>query len=291
MKRALATAILLLSLAVNGLAYTTNQFGGLVYAVGSGGEYSTLSAWWTATKTNVLAPWASCLPGADLGIVNITGQAFTPDPNTNYVRIYTTLANRHNGKRDNPGGAYLNFGVGYTIGIQCAVPFTRIEGLSLITKGVGIPAIAISGVSNYVDSCLMVLTNGNDGVYHLKYNANEDIRVQNCIVYGGYRGMVFDFGANTASCTGTVYVYNNTIINQNESSSKGIYFSETSQSGYRCYLNVFSKNNIGIKGPSGTTDFYYNSNMTNGTTTSYNNFSSESTATNKGGVGCLANQT
>ena len=205
---------------------------------------------------------------ADTTSLTIDGWTTT---STNYIRIYTTAAARHNGKWD--AGKYrLEAGGNFITVLQINTPHTRIEGLqvakttgggdgSMINIYANKPTVSFSIIKMIGGTKIAGITT-RDGSY-----GNNGGFFFNNIIYDCSTG----FGVSWS--IGTV-AYNNTVINCDVGFSM--------DSGGTDYVST-AKNNLSKS----TVDFTYGV----ATVTTGYNASFDGTADDKGGAGNRVNQT
>lgn len=183
-----------------------------------GGDYTTLAAWedWADGQASA-DQWAECYSGGDLGEVTLAGWAATPTA-TLYPKIYTPLAERHQGK-DNSTGAYINVD-GTAVGIRVDVKYTRIEGIRLeltVSKN-AIEVYGPTAPTCIVDSCLVIakgtISTGYCGIYIHINIASDIMTVRNNIVFCNnklsYGIRLYSDQSNTGTIP-TMRCYNNTV--------------------------------------------------------------------------------
>lgn len=256
---------------------------------GGGGDYTTLQAWenWADDQAGA-DQWAECYAGGDLG--EVTLQTWTATPTASlYPRIYTPLAERHNGK-DADVGARIE--VGAANGIRDLLSFTRIEGIRIeVNSGASNAGIsgAGSGGGTVYDSNL-IIANHVDAKKGIDVSvSNKDATgmvMRNNIIYSNSlldQCLVFSILGTTTSTTVDVVVHNNSFT---KAFSHGYRMIETS-SGATATLNLTIENNISLDG--NIADF--STTITNGTVTSNNNCSTDATADDDGGSDHLISQT
>jgi len=144
---------------------------------------------------------------ADTTAVTIDGWTTT---STNYIRIYTTSAARHNGKWND--GKYRLINSSETgRAIYAQVSNIKIDGLQILnqpTWGYDQNAIEVWGgeISNNIIK--YAGSNGSDinGIY---FAAVASVKIYNNLVYDTLRGIYVACGGDVLRC----YVYNNTVYN------------------------------------------------------------------------------
>jgi len=149
---------------------------------------------------------------ADTTAVLIDGWTTT---STNYIRIYTTTAARHNGKWDDTKYRFEINDLGYSYAaIKVSVAYVRISGLQFLTSSNPEvhPAILLNthfGNERVNDNVFRAGTSTNKGAAILQdvYHGND--KIYNNVIYDYTTGIGLE-GANSGL---TSYVYNNTIYN------------------------------------------------------------------------------
>ncbi len=158
----------------------------------SGGDYALLSTWEAAQQSDLVTDdviaQAECYAGAYTDLVNILGWTTGA---SNYVRIYTPTAERHNGTSRDVSGAGCQFSNAGTV-IAISEDYVRIDGLD--TKSTGATTSCISTAATITAT-------------------NNDIRVENCIgnltastsATNSVFRFVDDFDANVTVINNIVY--------------------------------------------------------------------------------------
>ncbi|MBU0686670.1 MAG: hypothetical protein KKB81_02270 [Candidatus Margulisbacteria bacterium] len=250
---------------------------------GGGGDFELLQTWenWADDQSNA-NQWAECYTGGDLGEVVIAGWAATPD-STHYPRIYTPLAERHNGK-DEEVGAYIDNSSGNAISV--ALPYVRVEGLRIEMSGTSNNAILLladaASPCDYptIDSNLLISNrSAAGGGAAIKVSAADgetlsSANVRNNLIYGkGTQQYGIEVDSTAASIVNAI-VQNNTI---HQCAAYGYYGHTTGSA------NMTVENNISTS--SGTQEYTFA-----GSVTSNNNLSSDDSADDAGGSGNLINK-
>jgi len=255
-----------------------------------GGDYTTLALWEDAVDGESSASqWAECYTGGNLGAVNLSGWASTPDSD-NYPKIYAAEEHQHNA--DSSSGAYINANTP----IETTVEYTQINGIRISGTLNTATAISLASTSSgkdcRVDNCfihgtfglgILIGQTGGSGLTSSTYATN------NIIVIDGTANTspvgIAAYATDGSSGTTNVYIYNNSIYVANPSTltSYGLRFANTAS----CAINITVENNI-IIGPvtsSGASITYAYDEITfnSGSKVFNNNISSDNTADDFGG--------
>jgi len=257
----------------------------------SGGDYSTLPSWEDDKDGDIVArdtiEEAQIFSGFDVGRTVVGG--WTTDA-TRYPRIFSTLAERHDGVS---GGAGIDMdSAGATFGIQnSGTDFLRIEGLRVeISSGTNFNGILSQGDEPLVDSCLIII----DGVQFatgisMGFSGNGfNGTIRNNIIYGdGQTVTNAAISAGTSGVFATVAashdIFNNTI---HDLAGKGLDIFESEFSGSATETATATNN---ITTDCTTSDF--SDTVTKGTITGSYQCSSDATADDWGATGALINKT
>jgi hypothetical protein len=264
-----------------------------ISTIGDGQDYSTLALWEAAADDAASADeWAECIDDdTDLGKVDIAGWTAVPTSSL-YPRIYTTLAERHDGTETDTG-AYLSVSAGYGISVT-NTNYVRVEGMRINcnsgTDGLGMITTTTNIDDFLFDSNMVVFDDAADFAIHISsINCDIDGTIQNNIVYGKFKGTssnrrgIYSYlrESDAGTYTANLNIYNNTVhaIGGAGSTGRGIFFSEVDDGGTST-LNATVTNNIVT---SSQTDDYSDS-VTNGTITHSYNLSSDGTASGTGSL-------
>jgi len=248
-----------------------------------GGDYTTLQGWedWLDDQAIGDGQYAECYAGGDMGEVAFSG-GVVPTA-TEYVKIYTPLAERHDFK-DSAVGAYMV--VDSLNGFDAILSYTRIEGIRIENTTTRFAIAPYNNTGIRVDSNLILCSSAVNQQQIRAYFSvigTWTVDIWNNVIYGfdlAIAGISVNVTANAgATVTGNVTVYNNTV----HESTYGIYFSETGVKGGVATLNALVKNNICTDN---TTADYFRVGAVGTVTGSYN-LSSDLTGDDWGATGAL----
>jgi len=226
----------------------------------------------------------------ELGPCTITG--WSNADSSNYVRVFTPLAERHDGTFGS-GGAWIH-STGNVTGVTVGVDYVRVEGFRISYDNTGgVYGISIPHYHDAVvlDSNLIVTAAAHStlskGILHIAIEEpGRTCTIKNNIIYGagkmhmGISSGGFEEKGNTTSLTSTIQ--NNTIDN---CIGAGITVYESEEKAEVTH-NVTLENNICTNNG---TDF--SASVARGTVTGNNNCSEDATANNWDGSGSIINQT
>jgi hypothetical protein len=197
----------------------------------SGGDYTSLSAWETAKQADLVAAdqiqQAECYNFALSDNILIDGWTTSA---TQYIRIYTPTAERHNGtQREVSGSGFRISTGGGSAPIAINENYVRIEGLEIentsttVTGAISIDGTALTDGANniWVTECIIVNNSTNTSQSCVSFGVvRADILFRNniVIVRGGSRGM------HCPASSGSIEVTNCTIYNTAGSASLGILY-------------------------------------------------------------------
>jgi hypothetical protein len=195
----------------------------------AGGDYALLSTWEAALQSDLVTDdWisqAECYAGAYTDAVNVVGWTTGA---SNYVRIFTPTAERHNGTaRDVSGTGFQIANSGATV-ITSTEDYVRLEGLDVKTTSATLSALlsatGITATNNslQIDDCIFQAT-ALTTAYCVNLVGDTDTRghMRNCIVYSSGNGInaanssVFEFShctVQSAGATGMLITGNNHTI-------------------------------------------------------------------------------
>lgn len=241
-----------------------------------GGDYTSLNAWWTDVYTNANpAQWAECYSGGDLGFPSAQSQQPTATAtDTDYPRIYVPLSERHDGTTNK----YCAYSTSIWDG---AIPYLHIEGLEFTAQVMVGQAIRygytdVNVVSNVIDSCLFL------GSVYMAWEidgatAVQQLTFRNNVMYG-YGLSISVAGIESGNITVKAIIENNSIANNS------IYMDRITYMGGTASLTAYVSNNIVMDSPDGVEDYIRQGTIT--IAAGYN-MSSDASATNYGGSGCI----
>lgn len=228
--------ILLLSFAFVGNAFATANCGGSYCTIcpsGQGCNYTTLSAWEAGQQATLSAPELAQIQGdwsggADSTAVTIDGWTTS---SSNYIKIYTTTAARHDGKWNT---AKYRLEVSNNSGIKVSEENVRIEGLQVYVTSVSANAqmgMFFNGSTGICD--VRASSNIVKGVT-TSYSYHDGITVYNDGSSGSvarlWNNIVYDFKSGPTGDQGgimlndpdfTAYIYNNTAYNNEHGFIRG----------------------------------------------------------------------
>jgi hypothetical protein len=259
---------------------------------GGGGDYADLATWeaWADDQASA-DQWAECYDDAtDMGEVTIASWSATPDA-SNYPRIYTPKAERHDGTSGS-AGAWIEV-TSATMGVNIsATPFTRVEGIrfKMNCNSIGTYCIYHIGTgSAIIDSNLCVGTSEHaDSVYIASISgvlAMSDVEIRNNIIYAAgtaKTGIFVNASALYSDVSWAGNVQNNTV---DDCATYGVRMQEDDY-GNTATVNVTLENNICTNNG---TDF--SSTVSNGSVTGNNNCSEDATGDDWDGSDSIINQT
>jgi hypothetical protein len=174
----------------------------------SGGDYTSLSAWEaTLAATLTSTELAECYNFALSDDVAISGSVTSA---TNYIRIYTPLAERHDGRSRAVSGTGFRISDSTGAGTirHGANSHVRYEGLEIEQTGssntLQINNTLSSGSDIRVEKCLIHDTLTGTGYTISAIAANLNLTLRNNIVYGNQRSMDTR-GATSALCENSTF--------------------------------------------------------------------------------------
>lgn len=217
---------------------TTNATAGANRAYASANEWEAAEQTDLDTANNIM----DCLcegVTADTTAVIISGWTTSA---TDYIRIRTTQANRHDGKW-NTSKYRLEMTSTSAIPLRAQVPYIRIEGIQ-------------AAVANSPDS-------GRSGIYCY---GGDYVQVSHCIVRG--KSGVAGWGIYIPTEIGPVRIWNNIIYDWDGSGGQGIHAETSGATKAYCYNNTIIDCEIGML-TAGGNDIIAKNNIVQGSTTGY----------------------
>jgi hypothetical protein len=276
--------------------------GAEVSDVGAGKTYTTLAAWWAATKSNsALAPQARVWGPDDVGIVLIDGAAATPTP-TYPHRIFAAEGERHDGSRSSSGDAHINVPAGQT-GIETRSGCVHIEGMRVSLDATfvttqGIYLMDPTGLGLVEGNCVVLSGHSQQAsgmVIEANAQANVIGTIRNNIAYGldgaaPGSGIVVQAAAINNARSVDATIENNTVLQMSSVphmqgiECRGISINAAAT------ITVISRNNVVASSiANGFGEYHYGENSSL-TMTQHACVSTDATASLWGGEGNLTDQ-
>jgi len=175
----------------------------------SGGDYTSLAAWEAGEQRDLVTlneiAVAECYSMSDITAVLVSG--WVTDA-THYIRIYTPVAERHDGKW-NTAGYRLEPDAQYVSVLDVRAPYTQIDGLQIRRTHVG------SG-----DTRMVIIFNGGASNCRLTNSILTAPGVSSVGLYMTsasplfmYNNLIYDIlGGAGVNGYGSLFAYNNTIV-------------------------------------------------------------------------------
>jgi hypothetical protein len=144
--------------------------------VGAGQIYTTLAAWWAASKGNTtLAAQARVHGPDDVGVVSLRDAAFTPT-SAYPVKIFPADGEQHDGTRSSSGDAHI-VASGDIIGIESRLAHVHIGGMRIALSATG--SVAACGIYAMMHGSSSFRAEGNNVTF-----AAHTTQAYGIVVYG-----------------------------------------------------------------------------------------------------------